>query len=141
MPNANNTKDDKRSSNSIRKRQSASGLQNNAYAKTTGDDSKFHDSTASNIADMPDKAEAATNGGDNNDNFTRRLLKRKANRSNGESDVEWEKARASVAFEFLLQTPSFADSSYEPEDSRQVILIMYWITFGSPLARRSTSER
>jgi hypothetical protein len=88
MPNANNIKDDKRSSNLIRKRQSASGSQNNAQAKTNGDDSKIHDSTASSIKE---KVEAEPNGEDDADNFTRRLLKRRGNRSNGESDLEWEK--------------------------------------------------
>ena len=88
MPNANISKEDKRSSNAIRKRQSA---QNNTQAKINGVDSKVHDNPASYMADSQDKVESATNGGDNIDSFTRRLLKRKGNRSNGESDIEWEK--------------------------------------------------
>ena len=100
MPNSNSVKDDKRSSNSIRKRQSTSGSHNGVQAKSNRDDSKDHDNTASNLTD---KLEVENNCDDDIDNFTRRLLKRKVNRSNGESDVEWEK----VALDFKNWATNF----------------------------------
>ncbi len=106
MPNSNGGKEDKRPANSIRKRQPSSGSHNGAHAKTNGDP-KGHDSMASN---MIDKVEIEANGEENVDDFTRKLLKRKGNRSNGESDVEWEKVvYCCLNSKFYPRISSFAD--------------------------------